>query len=376
MPSIIQMNAIAAFATALIAAAAPAAAADACAGSPSPCAKDFPILYPEKPDTPPAMQGSTHEITFDRKGGKVLWITAPNYSEVVSVGMDGSFKFHPMPDKAMTHGIAFDAAGQLWVSFEHVGGHTGDHGGEIAQLDATSGKVLMRIPVNADPHGLGVGPDGKTLWFTGKTKNTVGKLVPGSKAVNFALPTADALPIYIAAGADGNMWFTELTGNNIGRVTPDGAISEFPIPTPNSRPIAIVPEPSGTALWFSQEASNQVARIDMQGRITEFAVPTLKADPQPKYITAGLAFDADGNLWTQQYVDQNNPGPPGPDVIIMIGKSILSAKPSDALEFTYYEVPTRQTVMHRIIQGPDMNMYYTELKADKVGRIDLTTPQR
>jgi len=58
---------------------------------------------------------------------------------------------------------------------------------------------------------------------------------------------------------------------------------------------------------------------------------------------------------------------PGPDHIVKIGKSILTAKPSDKLDFTFYEVPTRQT--NRIIQGPDRNMWFTELKSDRVGKV-------
>jgi virginiamycin B lyase len=54
---------------------------------------------------------------------------------------------------------------------------------------------------------------------------------------------------------------------------------------------------------------------------------------------------------------------------------VLTAKAGDKLDYTYYEVPTRNTVMHRIIQAPDMNMWYTELKADKIGRISLKTKQ-
>lgn len=137
------------------------------------------------------MRGSTHEITYNRNGGKTLWTTAPNYSEVVSIGMDARFKFHQMPDKAMPHGIAFDAAGQLWVSFEHLTGHGGHSGrtdeynGQIARLDPVSGKVLQRYNVNTNPHGLGIGPDGKTVWFSGKTKRTVGYLRPDGTPANY-----------------------------------------------------------------------------------------------------------------------------------------------------------------------------------------------
>jgi virginiamycin B lyase len=37
-------------------------------------------------------------------------------------------------------------------------------------------------------------------------------------------------------------------------------------------------------------------------------------------------------------------------------------------------VPTRDTVMHRIVQGPDGNVWFTELNADKVGRLTVAPP--
>ena len=327
-----------------------------------PCVRDFVIAYPaigkmHAANMPGAAAGSTHELTFNRNGGKALWITAPMYDVIVEVAMDGAQKFHAMPKGSMPHGIAFDAKGKLHVSLEG--------GKAVALINAKTGKIEKQFPVDADPHGLGIGPDGKTVWFTGKTQNTVGRVLGDGGVLNFKLPTPDALPIYIVAGPDGNMWFTELTGNKIGRVTNAGVVTEFSIPTPNSRPIAIVPDPSAQALWFSQEAGNNVARIDTSGKITEFAVPKSQANA----ILAGLAFDTEGNLWVQQYVDQNNPEPAGPDFIIKIDKSIRTAQPADKLIFTSYEVPTRKTVMHRIVQGPDMNMWFTELKADRFGRV-------
>jgi virginiamycin B lyase len=347
------------FAIAIFLAVATANADASCAGSPSPCVKDFAIAYPNKSTFPADKQGSTHEITFNRKGGKSLWITAPTYAYIVEVSMSGAMKYFPMTAGTGPHGIVFNAAGELYVSLEL--------GNAIVRVNQKTGKVEKQYPVDADPHGLGVAPDGKTLWFTGKTKNTVGKLLTDGTVANYKLPTLDALPIYIAAGRDNNMWFTELNKSKIGRVSDDGVITEFTIHTENSRPIAIVQDPSAQAMWFSEEAGNKVARIDSEGIITEFAVPK----SQSNVILAGLAFDDQGNLWTQQYVDQNNPNPPGPDHIVRIGKSILTAKAGDKLDFTFYEVPTRQTVMHRIIQGPDKNMWLTELKPDRFGRVDI-----
>ena len=119
-------------------------------------------------------------------------------------------------------------------------------------------------PINTSPHGLGLDPDGKTLWFTGKKTNTVGRVRPDGRVEHFELNTVGAVPIYLSAGPDGAMWCTELVGNAIARITTEGKVEEFPIPTGNSRPIAIVPSPDGKFMWFSEEAGNKVARVDMR----------------------------------------------------------------------------------------------------------------
>ncbi len=108
----------------------------------------------------------------------------------------------------------------------------------------------------------------------------------------------------------------------------------------------------------------------MKGNITEFPVPK----SQDNVILAGLGFDSENNLWVQQYVNQSNPNNPstaGPDYIIKIDKSIRTATPSDIsrVPITFYKVPTSNTVMHRIILGPDRNMWFTEMHVDKVGKL-------
>lgn len=313
--------------------------------------------------------GSTHEITFDHRRGGDLWISGQNYDTLVRVGMDGRMSYHKMPQGSGPHGIEFDAAGLLWLTLEFHG--------RVVALDARGALVRdhdVRLDcsscpdkINTHPHGLGIGPDGKTVWFTGKGTGTVGRITPDGKVQTFALPTVGSVPIYIKAGPDGNMWVTELVGNKIARVTPEGYVTEFAIPTNNSRPIAIVPGPDGN-MWFTEEAGNRVGRVERDGRITEFKVPKAQAN----VILAGLAFDKEQNLWVQQYVDHNNPTPAGRDHVVRIDKAILTAAPPDlpAKHFTFYDVPTRDTVMHRIIQGPDGNLWFTELNSNKVGRLD------
>jgi len=316
--------------------------------------------------------GSTHEITFDHNGGNVLWVTGQTYDTLVKVQTTGSMSLISLPSGSGPHGIDFDAAGHLWVTLELAGkiARVDDNGAIVAEYDVSLNCTGCATEINTHPHGLGIDADGQTVWFTGKATGTVGKITPTGEVLHYALKTVGSVPIYIKAGPDGNMWVTELVGNAIARVTPDGVVSEFPIPTFNSRPIAIVPDPNGNGMWFSEEAGNKVARIDLNGSITEFPLPRKRRN----YILAGLAFDNQGNLWVQQYVDQNNPLPKGPDFILKIDKSILTADPSRPRTYPVnsYPVPTRQTVMHRIIQGPDGAMWFTELAANKVGK--LVTP--
>jgi virginiamycin B lyase len=338
---------------------------------------EFPIPYLIKPaaNAPPCMPGmpsdpgSTHEITFDQNGGTVLWVTGQNYDTLVKVSLNGQLQLYSLPSGSGPHGIAFDASGQLWVTLEFSGkiAKIDDNGNIVAEYDANLVCTTCPQPINTHPHGPGIGSDGATVWYTGKATGTVGRVVPDGEVENYALKNVGSVPIYIKAGPDGNMWVTELVGNAIARVTPEGLVTEFPIPTFNSRPIAIVPEPDGKAMWFSEEASDKVGRITLDGTITEYQVPKR----QRNVILAALWFDNQGNLWTQQYVDENNPRPKGPDYIVRIDKSIVTTDPSriGKLPITFYAVPTRQTVMHRIIQGPDQAMWFTELFANKVGRL-------
>ncbi|WP_148040912.1 virginiamycin B lyase family protein [Montanilutibacter psychrotolerans] len=348
---------------------------------------EFPIAYPNQPSVETgachaAPTGSTHEITFDAKGGQDLWITGQNYDQVVKVAESGAMTFYPMPTGSGPHGIEFDGDRRLWVTLEFAG--------QIVRLDAngqTDRTIDVRLDcptcpdgkLNTHPHGLGLGPDGMTLWFTGKSTGTVGKVTQDGQVTTYPLKTVGSVPIYVRAGNDGSMWVTELVGNAIARIKPDGTVDEFKIPTNNSRPIAIVPEPGSSAMWFTEEAGNRVSRIpgdctSTNCVITQFQLPM----SQSNVILAALAFDADNNLWVQQYVDQNNPTPANPspagsDYIVRIDKSILTANPGDLSQvpITYYKVPTTQTVMHRIVQGPDGNIWFTELGSNKVGRLSL-----
>jgi virginiamycin B lyase len=308
--------------------------------------------------------GSTHEIAFDQRRGGDLWISGQNYDWLARVKPgDGTLRHVRMPAGSGPHGLEFDSDGTLWVSLECQG--------RIVGLDSEGKPVPgadIALPEGARPHGLGIGADGRTIWYTGKTDGSIGRVGPGGKVTRFALSDPGSTPIYVRAGPDGSMWATELVGNKIARVTPAGALTEYPIPTEASRPIAIVPGPDG-AMWFSEEAGGQVARIEPSGRITEYPVPTPVG--RPNMLLAGLAFDGAGNLWVQQYVSQAAPDPAGDDYLVRIDKAGLKAGPAGLKpeHFRRFPVKTRNTVMHRVIEGPDKAMWFTEMHLDKLGRL-------
>lgn len=341
----------------------------------APDLKEYSIAYPKRPDPPrgscdPAPPGtmvhagSTHEITFDHKRPGALWITGQNYDWVVRVApATGDMRFVYMESGSGPHGIEYDPAGLLWVSLECKD--------RVVALDPAGSTVRdWPLPAGTRPHGLGIGRDG-AIWYTGKKSGRIGRVDPATgKVTEWPLMDPSSTPIYVRAGPDGSMWATELTGNRIARVTPAGRLFEYEIPFHMSRPIAIVPGPDG-AMWFSEEAGSRVGRIDDRGRIDEYEVP--KPAGQPNMLLAGLAFDSAGNLWVQQYVDQNAAGPAGEDYIVRIAAAALEDGPRrlGPDHVARYPVKTRNTVMHRIIQGPDKAMWFTEMHADKVGRIGV-----
>lgn len=324
-----------------------------------------------KAGTDAPLTGSTHELSFNKKdNGDSVWLTGQNYDGLVRVNASGKQTYFAMPKGSGPHGLAFDADGQLLVSLEFEGSVAKvNDAGEIGEIvDVTMQVDGLSKPINPAPHGIAVDEQGTTTWFTGKRTSTIGRILPDGSVEHFALETLAAMPIYLRAGPKGGIWGTELLGNKILHVDAEGNMEEYPIPTKNSRPIAIALGPDNN-MWFSEEAGRKVARISASGEITEFDVPVT----QENMLLAGLAFDDQGNLWTHGYVDPNEPQPSGDDCIIRIHRDIVDAQGGDmsSIQVDLYRVPTRNTIMHRIVQGPDGNIWFTELGTDKLGILPL-----
>ena len=151
------------------------------------------------------------------------------------------------------------------------------------------------------------------------------------------------------------MYFTELTHSAIGSITTNGTIKEYRTPTDpaggGSRPIAVAIR--DCQVWFTEERGHRFGVLDPStGKITEYPIP------RPTDQLAGLAFDRTGTLWLELN------GATGVDAIGRVGANMV---------VSLVDVPTHNATLHRIILGPDGNMWFTELTADKVGYITALT---
>ncbi len=108
--------------------------------------------------------------------------------------------------------------------------------------------------------------------------------------VEYAIPTAGAVPQDLVVGSDGALWFVETLGNKVGRITTNGTITEYPVPTASSQPHTIAAGPDD-AIWFTELNARKIGRITTSGAVTEFILPA--STSRPVNITTG----PDGNLW-------------------------------------------------------------------------------
>jgi virginiamycin B lyase len=286
-------------------------------------------------------QGSTQELAMGPDGN--VWVTQQAQSKLVRITPGGGVRFFALRPGLGPNGIAFDRQGRMWITLQFVN--------EIARVNL-KGQIThtYRIPVLAAPHGLAIARDG-SVWWTGKYGDVIGRLDPRTGRMKiFRLPQPYSQPIYIAQGC-GAMYFTELTNSAIGSVSNNGKIRQYTTPTNppygGSRPIAVAIR--RCRVWFTEQRGRRFGVLNPRtGKIAEYRTP------RPADRLAGLAFDRTGILWLELN------GPTGKEAIGRVGANN---------KVTLYDVPTRYANLHRMILGPEGNMWFTELTADQVGYI-------
>ena len=140
-----------------------------------------------------------------------------------------------------------------------------------AKVTAAEG---YRLPPGSRPRSLVLGPDGE-VWLTLSGRDELGafNVATGEFRV---IPLPDPCgtlrePYGLAPGPDGNLWFTERQGGRIGRVTPGGRITEFALPA-GHHPLEIAPSTDGR-MFFTLERSARMGSIR--------ALPAAQKPPAP-----------------------------------------------------------------------------------------------
>ena len=168
------------------------------------------------------------------------------------------------------------------------------------------------------------------------------------------LPTPDSLPHDPAVGTDGALWYTGMLANLIGRLDPaTGHIEEYPLPKRDSGPHGLVSDKDGN-IWFTANARAYIGKLNpATDKITEYPMPDPAArDPHTP------VFDADGMLW----------------FTVQIGNFVGRLDPGSG-KITLIPSPTPSSRPYGIIVNHRGYVFYCELGANKIGRVDPVTLQ-
>lgn len=174
-----------------------------------------------------------------------------------------------------------------------------------------------------------------------------------------SLPGEGQRPQAIAVGPDGNLWVTEVLKHQIFRVTPEGEMTAFPVPGEVVGVLqGITSSPDGN-LWFTSREENAIRRVSTTGEFNgTFVIPSKATTPTemnkgswPRGITVG----PDGQIWFAEMAANK------------IGRVTLTG------EFTELEIPTKDAQAYGVVTGPDQNLWFTESGAGKIGRLEIKT---
>jgi streptogramin lyase len=165
----------------------------------------------------------------------------------------------------------------------------------------------------------------------------------------YTIPSGGSVPTGITAGSDGNLWFTESADGKIGRITPAGTITEPSGATGLPGPTAISPGVKNM-LWFTESAA-----------VGELALPNGTATQSPTlpggdiHRPGGVAVDSKGNAW----------------VTIATSSVTPLVAELDNGRWTPTGGPLATGALpESIVAGPDGNMWFSEVGADKIGRLN------
>ena len=194
---------------------------------------------------------------------------------------------------------------------------------------------------NAEPIGLGVGPDG-VAWLADAPGVAIQRIEGPGKITATPLGTGIARLGRLAVAPDGAVWFAESTAYSITRLK-DGTLKRHELDAVRGAPFGVAVAPDGAVLATLQ-AGNSLLRIAPDGTRTEAEIPTASVSP------TDIAIDATGAVWFIEFRGNR------------IGRY------ADG-KFSEVEVPIERAALSGLAAAPDGSVWFGTLRGRAVGRV-------
>jgi virginiamycin B lyase len=215
------------------------------------------------------------------------------------------------------------------------------------------------VAANSQPLGITLGPDA-FLYFTeqgvanGSPK--IGKISTGGSLTEIAVSPATAQPFGIVRGPDNNLWFTEMGADAIVSMTTatGNAMTPYPLGTP----------PGGAVSWKpayitvgpgTSTLFFSAPGANAIGEITTTGTISSFLIPTPAANPQSLVTGPDLNIWFVETAASK------------IGRLNVSSG-----TISEFPTPTANAGPTTIVQGPDGALWFTEANVAKLGRITTT----
>ena len=166
--------------------------------------------------------------------------------------------------------------GSLWVA---VGGESEAVAGRVVHLAPDLGEVGEPILVEREPRGLAVGED--AVWVANLESDSVSRIDPATGETT--LITGMSGPARVAVG-EGAVWVSNSDADTVTRITDAGERTED-VSGVGSVPRGV--EVAGGSVWVAAAESDHVARINPETLEVEDTVPV---GNEPRTIDFGLGY--------------------------------------------------------------------------------------
>ena len=203
---------------------------------------------------------------------------------------------------------------------------------------------VARLMEGAQPEAIAAGPDGN-MWVT--EQHAIARITPAGDVTEFPLPPELSYPAGIIAASDGRLWFTSSFKSALGAMTTDGSATVYPLPTSTIGQV-LVDRGDGT-IWYTGVLAYVVGSLEIAG-----SASTVTYIPSTNTTPDGIAVGPDNQLYFTESGDRAS----------KIGRINAIGDPISEVLFG------ANVNVGLIVRGPDNNMWFTEVDASKIGRLD------